>query len=275
MAGYLKLWTTLLSNETYVSLPIAAKALYYHLLLRAKEQRDDGTVVTRSEHALSMELACDKRTLSKMLRILSQACMVTVAKLPNGALTITIPKYKYWQDIDIKSLRKKIGKRKQKCIPLNLDQLNLEQSRAIKTPIVPKGDDTQKRNLDKIPYQEIIDDLNIVLGLTGSKRYRVGEACKKDIRVRFGEGYTFEDFKIVHRSRAARWLNDPEMRQFLRPSTLYRASKFQGYLTDKLPGEALLDNLSPVGRQAVINANQLLNIKSPLEVTDESKSGNP
>lgn len=75
------------------------------------------------------------------------------------------------------------------------------------------------------PYDEIISDLNTCTG----KRYRVVESNKELIRGRFAEGFTLEDFKAVHRKMVCAWKNTAD-EKYLRPETLYRASKFQGYL---------------------------------------------
>ena len=51
------------------------------------------------------------------------------------------------------------------------------------------------------------------------------------IQARFNDGFTVEDFKKVHEIKAKMWL-DNESRIYLRPSTLYRPSKFAGYLQE-------------------------------------------
>jgi uncharacterized phage protein (TIGR02220 family) len=47
---------------------------------------------------------------------------------------------------------------------------------------------------------------------------------------RVGDGYVLNDFKKVIDCMAEKWLDDDEMSQYLRPSTLFRPSKFEGYL---------------------------------------------
>jgi len=79
---------------------------------------------------------------------------------------------------------------------------------------------------EEIPYEEIINDLNE----KADKHYRVTEATKKLIKARWQEGFRLEDFKRVHSNMCLRWKNDEKMNQYLRPSTLYRPSKFESYL---------------------------------------------
>lgn len=77
---------------------------------------------------------------------------------------------------------------------------------------------------------EILADLNE----KGGFRYRPGAANVKIIQARLAEGYTVDDFKLVHDNMIARWGCDEQMFQYLRPATLYCASKFEGYLNCKV-----------------------------------------
>lgn len=73
---------------------------------------------------------------------------------------------------------------------------------------------------------EIVNDLNNIL----NTKYMSGSRKTRDlIRVRMKEGYSLDDFKIVHRKMAKKWGPDNKMRQFLRPITLY-SPKFESYL---------------------------------------------
>ena len=47
---------------------------------------------------------------------------------------------------------------------------------------------------------------------------------------RLKEGYTLDDLKSVIASRTKDWWNNPEMRRYIQPSTLFRPTKFPGYL---------------------------------------------
>jgi uncharacterized phage protein (TIGR02220 family) len=52
------------------------------------------------------------------------------------------------------------------------------------------------------------------------------------INGRLGEGRTLDDFIRVIDIKAAKWENDPKMRDFLRPSTLFRSGHFEEYLNE-------------------------------------------
>ncbi len=94
-----------------------------------------------------------------------------------------------------------------------------------------KGNDNDKGGVggnpdDGIPYSEIISDLNEVL----KTNYRATtKETQLGIRRWWGQGFRLEDFKAVHRIKAAEWQHDPKMRIFLRPKTLY-GDKFENYL---------------------------------------------
>jgi uncharacterized phage protein (TIGR02220 family) len=81
---------------------------------------------------------------------------------------------------------------------------------------------------DKIPYAEIISYLNEKT----SSRYRNTESTKKLIRARMDEGFTKDDFFTVIDNKVKDW-KGTEWEKYLRPDTLFRASKFQGYLNEK------------------------------------------
>jgi len=73
---------------------------------------------------------------------------------------------------------------------------------------------------------KIIDYLNEKAGT----RYRHSKASRKYIIARLKEGSTLEDCKLVIDHKVGKWLHDPEMSEYLRPSTLFRPSHFEEYL---------------------------------------------
>jgi uncharacterized phage protein (TIGR02220 family) len=85
-----------------------------------------------------------------------------------------------------------------------------------------------KKDIYSEVYAEIITYLN---GKTSS-RYRSTESTKKLIHARLEEGFTKEDFFTVIDNKVKTW-KGTEWEKFLRPETLFCASKFQGYLNEK------------------------------------------
>jgi uncharacterized phage protein (TIGR02220 family) len=84
------------------------------------------------------------------------------------------------------------------------------------------------------PWESVIDYLNEKAG----KHYRHTEANKRLVMARHKEGFSAEDMRRAIDNQCAEWLKDSHMNQYLRPITLFQASKFEGYL-----------NNTPVGSQ--------------------------
>ena len=82
---------------------------------------------------------------------------------------------------------------------------------------------------DKIPYQDIVEYLN----LKANTKFRfTSEKTRKLIKARINENFTVEDFKTVIDNKCDEWLNDDKMKIYLRPETLF-GSKFESYLNQK------------------------------------------
>lgn len=78
--------------------------------------------------------------------------------------------------------------------------------------------------------RQVIDYLNEVLGTRYTDK---NKSNVEKIKARFDEGHTFEDFKIVIDNKVAQWKDDPKMRNYLRPETLFAASHFESYLNER------------------------------------------
>ncbi len=68
----------------------------------------------------------------------------------------------------------------------------------------------------------ILADLNKRTG----RNYELTAEAKKMIRVVMGAGYCVEDFQKVHEVMVKKWVDDPNMKDYLRPSTLWQLKKF-------------------------------------------------
>jgi|TARA_R110002033_G_scaffold170115_1_gene212162 uncharacterized phage protein (TIGR02220 family) len=65
-----------------------------------------------------------------------------------------------------------------------------------------------------------------------NKRFKAVPSFTKLITARFNEKHSYEDFKHVIDVKCSQWL-DTDFDKFLRPSTLFSASKFPEYLSEK------------------------------------------
>lgn len=80
---------------------------------------------------------------------------------------------------------------------------------------------------ERPPYAEIVRYLNERVGST----FRATtDSTRRFIKARWNEGYRLDDFRAVIDDRCEAWLTDEQMVQYLRPSTLFNATKFEGYL---------------------------------------------
>ena len=77
--------------------------------------------------------------------------------------------------------------------------------------------------------KELVDYLN---QKTQSNFKPKTEETRKSIKARLKEGYTVDDFKRVIDSKSSDWSDSERMREYLRPSTLFRPSNFEAYLNE-------------------------------------------
>lgn len=87
----------------------------------------------------------------------------------------------------------------------------------------------QTENSVESDVDEVIDYLNTK---TNSNFRKTTKAYRKAIRARLNEGYSLDDLKTVIDSRMDKWGNDAEMREYLRPQTLFAPSHFDAYLNE-------------------------------------------
>ena len=86
----------------------------------------------------------------------------------------------------------------------------------------------------------IVDHLNAKVGsryTTKNKQFR------GYVHARLEEGFTVDDFFTVIDTKAAKWRDDPKMRDYLRPSTLFAPSHFEEYLNEQTQPASYLDTI--------------------------------
>lgn len=116
--------------------------------------------------------------------------------------------------------------------------INAEEGNATVTPTQrqPNANPTSNKECKNVKndnnVKEVIDHLNLV---TNAKYKHTTKSHFENISARLGEGHSVDDLKSVINSKASEWLNNKDMIQYLRPSTLFQASKFQGYLLASKP----------------------------------------
>ena len=93
-------------------------------------------------------------------------------------------------------------------------------------------DSPEKKNL-KSQRQDKLDEAKMILAhlnTTTGRKFRPLPATLRPIIARLHEGFTSGDCKSVIEKKIRQWGHDPKMQEYLRPATLFCASKFEGYL---------------------------------------------
>ena len=91
-----------------------------------------------------------------------------------------------------------------------------------------------KKEEDKIRssvFSPIVENVIRRLNELAGTAYRAStKSSVSHIQARLEEGFCEADLIAVVEDRCARWLNNPEMSEYLRPSTLFNSEKFESYL---------------------------------------------
>lgn len=111
----------------------------------------------------------------------------------------------------------------------------LETSKNIETSKEQKPTKQKSLKAEKIKNKEIVEEIIAYLNEKANKHFKAtNKEAIKFINGRLSEGYSISDLKAVIDNRVEKWLNDEKMNEYLRPSTLFRPSKFEAYYNDVL-----------------------------------------
>lgn len=229
MSGWICLHRKLLDWEWYDD--ANTMRLFVHCLLRANFEDTSwrgidikrGAFVT-SIATLSKELGLTikqiRGSLDKLKRT-GEVAMSTTAKYS----IISIPCYNDYQDKgQAKGQAKGQVKGKQKGITgANKGQAEGKQR-------ATDNKDNKENNSTNEQANKVIDYLNLKAGT----KYRHTGNNQKLIKARL-EFFTVEDCMTVIDNKCDEWLGDEKMAQYLRPPTLFQASKFESYLNTVKP----------------------------------------
>ena len=199
---------------------------------------------------LADELDFEENTVKLALQSLEQLEMIV---MDNGFFTI--PGWEEHQNAEaLEKIREQNRIRKQKQREKQKIECVTEMSRDVSVTNlgshatdIDKEEDKDKDNNICVPYKEIIAYLN---EKTGKKLRWDVKSNQKEIKARFNEGYTLDDFKTVIDKKYHEWGRKPtkeelqrgvnDMRIYLRPKTLF-GSNFDVYLnqeqTEKMPAK--------------------------------------
>ena len=192
---------------------------------------------------LADELDFEENTVKLALQSLEQLEMIV---MDNGFFTI--PGWEEHQNAEaLEKIREQNRIRKQKqrekqkieCVTKMSRDVSVTNLGSHATDIDKEEDKEKDNNIYYVPYKEIISYLN---EKTGKKlRWNV-KSNQREIKARFNEGYTLDDFKTVIDKKYHEWGKEPteeekkrgvkDMRIYLRPKTLF-GGNFDAYLNQE------------------------------------------
>ncbi len=238
---------TIIDSDAFLDMPVSARLLYYDLGMRAD---DDGFVNS-------------PKKIMKMIGASSDDLNVLILRKFIIPFEPGIVVIKHWRIHNyIQKDRYKETNYKQEKSMLLLDENNAYK--LMDTPCIHSVSnmDTQDRielgkskdsigkesieidkdsieiitpaKQDNIPYSEIIEYLNSRLG---SNYKSSTDKTRSQIKARWNEGFTLDDFKIVIDKKINEWFGT-DMQKYLRPETLF-GTKFEGYLNQKDVGRKI------------------------------------
>lgn len=86
----------------------------------------------------------------------------------------------------------------------------------------------------------IVDHLNAKVG---SRYTTKNKQLRGYVHARLEEGFTVDDFFAVIDTKSAKWRDDPKMRDYLRPSTLFAPTHFEEYLNESPHPTSIMDSV--------------------------------
>jgi uncharacterized phage protein (TIGR02220 family) len=102
----------------------------------------------------------------------------------------------------------------------------------VKTPHTPRSAGGAPAGWDEaVNRRQVLSTVVCYLNQkAGTKFSAAAKPTVRLIEARMAEGRTLDDFKAVIDDRCSAWLADEKMRQYLRPETLFNATKMESYL---------------------------------------------
>ena len=236
--GFVKIYRSILHNGWLKNHKLTIGWLY--CLLKASHREREvlignrkvllkpGQFIFGREKAVS-ETGLSPRSLRTVFKRLSLMQNLTI-QTTNKYSLITVVNWEFYQTKEAEVTSKTTSKR-----PANDQQVTSKRPASDHIQEVKNGKNGQEvKNGEKkiLLYAEIVEDFNKITE-SNYKTDPVTKDIASLIDARIDDGFTIEDFKKVHKNKLASWGNDPKMKKFLRPHTLYTA-KFQAYLNERV-----------------------------------------
>ena len=232
-------------DEKYKSLSNHAKLLYMLLFGRLElsikngwHDRDGNVFQYYTNEQLMVDLNSSEKTIIKFKKELKDVGLLKEVRQGNN-----LPNRIYISAVD-------------GTVNSTVSELEILQSGTVKTTVseleilqTNKTDNNEiDNNNNKLSvYKEIISYLN---EMTKSSFRVNNKSTQKFIDARLNEGYSVSDLKLVIKDKTDEWMHkvgvpdwqkDKDMTKYLRPSTLFKASKFEEYLQKALKSQHLTE----------------------------------
>lgn len=235
---------TIIDSDAFLDMPLSTQALYFHLSMRAD---DDGFI--NNPKKIQRMVGCsddDLKLLCAKNFIIPFQSGIVVIKHWRIHNYIRNDRYKPTTYADEKS---QLAVKDNGAYTLNT--IGIPDVAQAETIGIPDGNqsvyqmDTQV-SIGKVSIGKVNNNMSGKPDLAGqrieiikylnekaNKEYRhSSKANARLIDARLNEGYSVDDFKKVIDTKTAEW-KGTDMEQYLRPETLFSASKFEGYLNQR------------------------------------------
>jgi len=119
----------------------------------------------------------------------------------------------------------------------------------------------EQSDLNQMAFS-VLEHLNNKAGL----RYQKSKSSLGPIRGRLAEDFTGADLILTVDYMVAKWSDDPKMRDYIRPETIFRVGKFPGYLSSA-------SKWDQAGRPACVNGKWQRDVMAVSQVDKETPHG--
>lgn len=256
---WIKIATDIFDDEKILlieSLPdaYAIITVWFKLLCLAGKKNNGGVFLMNdkipyTDKMLATIFRMNESTVKLALNAFEQFKMIEIVEgiitIPNWNKHQTLDAYERKKERDRLYQEERIAK--QRALIEKSSDKSSERTSDVAVSDIDKEEDKEKDNNIYVPYKEIITYLN---EKTGKKLRWDVKSNQKEIKARFNEGYTLDDFKTVIDKKYHEWGRKPtkeelqrgikDMRIYLRPKTLF-GSNFDVYLnqeqTEKMPAK--------------------------------------
>jgi uncharacterized phage protein (TIGR02220 family) len=148
-----------------------------------------------------------------------------------------------------------------KCLTnVHIDKNSIDKN-SIDKNIYIVGEPTAEKPKKELYMEKVEEVLNYLNEKTGKKFTSRSKSSVKMIKDRLREGYVVDEFKAVIDNKVAAWGNNPDMKIYLRPETLFRPSHFDSYLNDvedeKQKRKREVEEINERQREAIRQSNEI------------------